>query len=95
MHCLICAAIMLSRNRQTSEGENGALVITYWRCQPCDQAYEEIRASKGYQGMQSQRLLYPVRSVERAASVVMRRSNNTRRNQTHGVMGGQDSPTLA
>jgi hypothetical protein len=95
MHCLICAAIMLSCSRQTIEDQNGALVITSWRCQPCDQAYEEIRASEGYQGIQSQRLLYPVRSVERAASVVMRRSNKTRRNQAYAVMGGQHSPTLA
>lgn len=92
---MICAGIMLSRSRRTIEDEKGALVITSLQCQLCDQAYEEIRASKGYQGMQPQRLLYPVRSVERAASVVMRRSNNTRRNQSHAVMGGQHSPTLA
>lgn len=84
MHCLVCTRIMLSCSSHTIEEENGALVITSWRCQPCDQVYEEIWASKGYDGVQRQRLLYPVRSVEAPA---MKRPSRTRRVQAHAVMG--------
>jgi hypothetical protein len=87
MPCLICAAIMLSRSRQTIEGENGALVITSWRCQSCNQIYEEIWSSKGYQGVQSQRLLYRVRSVEKPARTALTRQRRTRRIHAHAVMG--------
>lgn len=87
MHCLVCIRIMLSCSSQTIEEENGALVITSWWCQPCNQVYEEIWASKGYEGVQRQRLLYPVRSVEQPAPTVLRRQRRTRRVQAHAVMG--------
>ena len=87
MHCLICAGMMLSRSSQTIDDENGTLVITSWRCRPCDQIYEEIWARKGYQGVHCQRLLYRVRSVERPAPTALKHQRRTRRIQAHAVMG--------
>lgn len=87
MHCPICACFMQNRSSQMIEEEHGTLVITSWWCEPCDQPYEEILASEGYQGMQRRRLLYPVRSIESTVSQPMRRPFRARRIQAHAVVG--------
>jgi C4-type Zn-finger protein len=87
MHCPMCTRVMLSRSSQTIEEEKGALVITSWRCNPCDQIYEDIWASKNYEGMRPQRLFYRVRSTERPAPAVFRLPSRVRRIQAHAVVG--------
>ena len=87
MHCPNCACTMRSHGSQTIEEEQGVLVITSWWCEPCDQIYEEILANQGYQGMQRQQFLYPVRSIESSVPQPMRSPGRTRRTQTHALVG--------
>jgi hypothetical protein len=87
IHCPNCACIMQSHGSQTIEEEHGVLVITSWWCEPCNQPYEEILANQANQGMQRQRLLYPVRSIESTVPQAMRRLGRTGRIQAHALGG--------
>lgn len=87
MRCPICMSLMLTSSNQTIEEEQGALVMTTWRCHPCHQTYEEIWASKGYRGLDVQRSFYPVRSAAPETPVVVRHPGRARRIQPHACVG--------
>ncbi len=87
MRCPVCTGLMLTRSNQTIEEEQGALVMTTWRCHPCQQIYEEIWVSKDYQGLPSQRSFYPVKSIAQHVPVAIRRPSRTRKIQAHACVG--------
>jgi hypothetical protein len=60
MHCPTCHRVMLCTSSQVTQGEQGIMTITRWRCRPCHETAEQIWLSAGDCGLEPTRIRYAV-----------------------------------
>ena len=64
MRCQQCRGAMAGGDGHRVSDESGALTITAWWCEPCDEVIEEIRTTSGLGRALPRRVRYAVRSWE-------------------------------